>query len=63
MPIVKENNIKIINILKEENINETIKFEIPHKIIETESYKERKEVEKFSSEYIKLKEEIKIKGM
>ena len=42
--------------------NEIVDFIEPHIILEVNSYKEEIEVEKFSSDYIKLKEEAKIRN-
>lgn len=62
---------KILNIA---NINENnqqikkfkeldeIKFKNPHEIIELKSYEQKIDIQKFGEEYIKLKEEAKVKN-
>ena len=56
---VNENN-ELIKKYKE--INETISFKNPHKIIEIKSYEQKIDIQKFGEEYIRLKEEAKIKN-
>ena len=63
MLVFNNDNLNINNQLIQKAIkNQTQKIELknPYKYIEIQSYKDRIDIEKFSEEYIQLKEEIKI---
>ena len=59
MDNVNINDQLIQNAIK--NQCQKIELKNPHKYIEIQSYEDRIDIEKFSEEYIKLKEEIKIR--